>query len=511
MSVTLAQVLSLPCLKDARVVAGHHVLDRTVTSVSVLEYASPTALLDEFFEKNRFIGSEIALTCWYNIKDDVDAQCNVLKHLADYGEVALILYYVGIVMKELDARVVQTAQDQGIALVVMPEGHLNYRYSEVITAVMEVIIKDRTEQTHFSSDILTQVTRLPAHLRTMDTLLSMLRDRLHASFLLTDQNGKPLNCVAYPQSAANTLVLAAEAQQYPRPWWRHQSRISTGKGPAMYMQIIGVEGQAMNEDAVRQVVEVVQLFVNIWSPNHNQFISAEMIRTILRDEPIKMRRLGELFHIDVAALQEMWVVLPTQRCSVDRDTLRSRFTNTLKEEYKISICDTFEDAVVGITDGMCSGNRESIGTKYHQCSCEVYSIQNMHTTTEVREAYLRIQETREACRVVFPQKALYTAQDTQFVAECLACIDAGQQSIDERTACLRPIAQEPEMLRTLASLLLDCQSSVAHAAASLNLHVNTIKYRVGKLTGAFGSPVVEFPLNSLLAFALAIERILKDL
>ena len=509
MSVTLSQILKLPCLKDATVIGGKQVMDRPITSVSVLEYAQPTPLLDEFFEKNRFIGSEIALTCWYNIKDDVDAQCNVLKHLADYGEVAVILYYLGIVVKELDKRVIEVADSYGIALIIMPERKLNYRYSEVITAVMEAIIKDRTEQTHFSGDLLTQITKLPEHLRTMDTLLSMLRDRIHASFILTDQNNKLLNSVAYPQAALSDITQALDAQHYPPTWWRFQNRITAGKGPAMYLQIINTEGSPFPNEVIRQIIEVVQLFVNIWNPHHNQFISAEMIRTILRDEPIKMRRLGELFNIDVAALQEMWVLVPLGE-DHDYDERRNELIRDLKENYRICIGDIYEKHIVAFTDGNCLGQRDTVAKKFHATGCQVFSIQHMHNTTEVRQAYLRIQETKEACRSIFPHKTIYTAEDATFAKNCLDCIENGQLSIEDHTLCLRPIKQDPENLRTLAALLLDCQGSISQAAQQLNLHVNSVKYRVQKLNALIGSDILTFPLNTFLAFAMGILRVLES-
>lgn len=34
----------------------------------------------------------------------------------------------------------------------------------------------------------------------------------------------------------------------------------------------------------------------------------ELIRAILQDEPIKMRRLSDVFHIEIASIQEMWVI-----------------------------------------------------------------------------------------------------------------------------------------------------------------------------------------------------------
>nr|WP_319473758.1 PucR family transcriptional regulator [uncultured Sphaerochaeta sp.] len=509
MSVMLYQLLELPCLKDATVVAGHEALTRPVTSVSVLEYAEPTALLAEFFEKNRFIGSEIALTCWYNIRSDVEAQCNIIEALANYGEVAVILYYLGIIVQELDPRVLDVANANGIALIVMPKGNISYRYSEVIAPVMEAIIKDRTEQSLFSGDLLNQITRLPEHLRTMDTLLSMLRDRLHTSFILTDQNNTLLNAVAYPMAAEPILVKALDTHRFPPEWKKTKQRITASKGPAMFLYVITTDGTVLSQEVLRQIEEVVQLFVNIWNPQHNQFISEEMIRTILRDEPIKMRRLGELFHIDVAALQEMWVLIPENKGFAE-ERYRNRFAEVLKENYNICICDTYEKQIVAFTDGACLGERDAIAQDLTELEGTVFSIQHTLTTTEVRLSYLTIQETKEACHSIFPDKRLYTAQDIAFAKDCLQCIEQGQLSIESKLHCLRPTRQDTESLRTLAVLLLDCQGSIAKTAHKLNLHTNSVKYRVQKLNTLFGSEITAFPLNSFLAFALGVRRILES-
>ena len=57
MSVTVSDILSLPCLAGAKVVAGAGGLSKVLTSITVLEYADPTPLQDELFQKVEFYGS----------------------------------------------------------------------------------------------------------------------------------------------------------------------------------------------------------------------------------------------------------------------------------------------------------------------------------------------------------------------------------------------------------------------------------------------------------------------
>ncbi len=56
-SITVADLLKLPCLREARLVAGEKGLIRIVSSISVLEYAEVTSLHDALFKNNAFYGS----------------------------------------------------------------------------------------------------------------------------------------------------------------------------------------------------------------------------------------------------------------------------------------------------------------------------------------------------------------------------------------------------------------------------------------------------------------------
>ena len=44
MSVTIEDILKLPCLSEAKVVAGKNSLRKVLSSVSVLEFTDPNAL-----------------------------------------------------------------------------------------------------------------------------------------------------------------------------------------------------------------------------------------------------------------------------------------------------------------------------------------------------------------------------------------------------------------------------------------------------------------------------------
>lgn len=121
MSVTIEDILRLPCLREARVVAGKNGLQKVLSSVSVLEFSNPNSLQEELFRKNEFCGSEIVITAFAGIANNVEQQCANIRRLAMVGEAGLILYYVGILMPQVDQRLIDLADQLDFTLIVMPE------------------------------------------------------------------------------------------------------------------------------------------------------------------------------------------------------------------------------------------------------------------------------------------------------------------------------------------------------------------------------------------------------
>ena len=111
MSVTVSDLLKLPSLKPARVLAGAGGLSRTVAYVSVLEYANPQILEDDLFPGDTYSGSEIVITGFMNNPADERLQCAVVRRLAEAGEVGLILYYVGVFLPRVDRKLLELADE----------------------------------------------------------------------------------------------------------------------------------------------------------------------------------------------------------------------------------------------------------------------------------------------------------------------------------------------------------------------------------------------------------------
>ncbi|MDR3191737.1 MAG: hypothetical protein LBT87_01585, partial [Treponema sp.] len=69
MGVTVADLMSLPSLRGAAVLGGRTGLGKVVNFVSVLEYTRIDSVQDYMFNTVEFLGNELIITCFADIRD----------------------------------------------------------------------------------------------------------------------------------------------------------------------------------------------------------------------------------------------------------------------------------------------------------------------------------------------------------------------------------------------------------------------------------------------------------
>ena len=68
----------------------------------------------------------------------------------------------------------------------------------------------------------------------------------------------------------------------------------------------------------------------------------------------------------------------------------------------------------------------------------------------------------------------------------------------------------PELLNTVCTFLLDCDSSVTRTAEMLYLHKNTIKYRLQRISDLLGFRLGKMPETIGIYRGAAIYRLLNE-
>lgn len=526
MSLTVSQLMGLPSLRRAKVLAGHKSLSRIVTGVTVLEYSTPTDMQKHLFESIDFSGSELILTGLCNIADDVDAQCDNIRRLALAGEVGMILYYVGLILPRVDARLIRLANELDFVLICMPEREPNLRYGEVIHEVMDAIVRDELADPSFALDLLEQMTKIPSSQQNGKTVLRITSDRLRASVAVTDAKHRVLSEAAWPRDRSvdwQALARSEAKHTGESAWplgdepnrWVYRAALQSAGQERLYLFVLSEHGR-LDAPLWKQVVEGVRLSMGIWGKTQGQTDLSELVRAIVLNEPTKMRRLGDLYHIDIASMRDMWIVRSLRGEDLSPWT---RALGELSALYtRVGLCEHYENDVLIFPLGSRTLREMDEWTRALTQLCaengltvRVTRCTLLQQAADVKYAYETNRDYLEDSVKVFPLRESFTSAEIEFVKECCEIAAQGKEAVRRCTALLDPILRGKDgadIAATLAVYLLDKNSGITQTAAQLFVHKNTVKYRLQKASDLLGFRVGDVPQSKNLIYALALRRIL---
>ena len=525
MSVTVSDLLGLPSLRAARVAAGEKGLGNMVSAISVLEAVDLDTLQSLALAEAPYSGSELILTGFLNAKNSTDLQCASIRHLASIGAAGIVVYYVGVDVPSVDGKLISLANSLDFPLIIMPENRPDLRYSDVISEVMEVVIRDRSNSASLLSDVFEQISRLAEHQRSVDTLLRILRDRFHISLVLIDSTQRVLNAAAWPASDGDAVKALLEDRSYDeqrppeaeRGVYIYRKTIELQEEFPLRLVIIKREEQ-LDAQTLMQIFEVVKLFIEIYNNRHGKAVISELVRAIMQDEPLKMRRLAEYFNLNVAAIDTLWVLSARDEDSTELFIPAiPQIKELVSTQSQAQIVDVFENCLLILFD------RPFLYADYRELAESVLAVfprdavvyMSQHTSCadpgDIRSGFLEHKWLIDDIKKIFPTWRIFQDSEFLFVSQCRAYVDAGAETIDRHTRLLEPILNYPkneDLLETLTTYLLDATCSIQETSDLMFVHRSTVKYRMSSISNILGFRPDMMPGTLPLHYAVAIKRLL---
>lgn len=536
MNVTVADCLKLPTLREAQLIAGAKGTDRAVSSVSVLEWPETKLLSNELI-----VGNELIISALVTIKDDVARQCSVLRHLRSMGAAGLVLFYVGVFIPWIDEALIAVADEINLPLIAMPFGRLDFRYSDVITDVVEYIHNRRMHGNYYATELMNSIALLEPQQRNINTALRLLSDRLHCTLLLTNRYLDRRGAAAWPVSNQwDFHALLQALRQRPEPTTRQMTTMKldgrcfklwdvpvlskTHRG--MHLLVMD-EFDYMEDEKLRQAVDVVALFLNIWDKGTCYDGTDALIEAILTDDPAKMRKLAQQMGISIGTVNTMWVLQVSDIQTSQELTASQKLDIILKlkvylqDHHKVVIVDSYGASIVALTDGMLfEENMRELGEHFvsllekkgyaaHGCVFD-----DLENTSQARDAYNRMIRCFAELCAVYPRRKIYSDSDLRYVQSCIDYVKQGEEAV---TGCLLPIRKLKDtadgdiLIETLCTYLLDAESNTQSTGELLYIHKNTVHYRLNKIRSVLRCDLVQMPATLAVYEAATVYRILKEL
>ena len=521
MSVTVRNLLKLPSLANATVIAGKEGLDKIVTAVSVLETMEYKLIDDHNYFNDEFNGCEIIITGFLNGAEDIDAQYNLVKGLALSGEAGLILYYVGVIVKQVDPSIIKLADELKFPIIVMPYNRLNLRYSEAITDIMGLIIRDQISVEPMIVTLLESISKLPVHQQNVGTMIRLISNRLRSSVILTTDKNKTLYEAAWPSDLADIhkdVEKLSDADFNANPIsmpgtedtlvYKEDVNIS---GTRYNLYVVHVGGP-LTSILIQQTVEAVRIALKLWGKDKGESVATEIVEAILTDQPVKMRSLSAMFNLDIASVDSMWVINGSIFSADDIHLV----TDEARKFCRTVCADLYKGSIVLFTDNIkrkadVDALRMNIETVLGK-DVRISFFTNLKDTGEVRSAYLLNYDSwRDASRIM-PDKEFFVRGDIEFASACRQIVEDGADSISDYLSLFDAIEDKKgndEYIDTLCTFLLDANSNVQTTSEKMFVHKNTIKYRIKTMSDCLGFVIGSMPGSEKLFKACGIKRLLN--
>ncbi|MFR1722623.1 PucR family transcriptional regulator [Emergencia timonensis] len=534
MSITVADCLKLPSLREAKVIAGAGGINRDVSCVSVLEHVDLFMLEQEGF----FLGSQIIISALTSIKDDIEAQCKLIQLLSDSGEVGLILYYVGIFVKEVNPKVIEIADKLDFPLIMMPPNRYNHRYSDFISEAMRIITDNQRQEISIVPNIINQIVHLKAHNRNIETVLRILSDRLRCSLLLADWKGNVCGFAPWPFGAEwdepdldSIVELRLRNPHFSEPVEMHIN----GMDAKIYCATLDIEnqkgyfiagideGSTLNTAYLPQIAETLLLVSTIWENTFKRADTDILLEAILNNRPAEMERIAQSLHLDISSFDTIWILCRKEKKQDVEDNmgwLAAKLSAFLKGNEKTALVDVFKDYVVAFIDAANNPFAEFPQEFIDEVLCDeqkglILCSSTWHdhkSTEEVCSSFLLTEENIETACKIFPYQNVFTCHGLYFVKTCREILESSETDLKTATKILQPLLKDSagrDVLDTLTVFLLDCQGNILETSSRLFIHKNTVKYRIKKSERLLGIDLLKMPEVMSLYTALALSRLIE--
>ena len=506
MSITVEDCLKLPSLRNSRVIAGEKGITNIVNSVTVLEIVD-----NVIFDFGKPVkNSDMVLTSFYTIKDDPKAQCDHINFMYNSGDACVVIYYVGIFLKEIHPSLIEMADRLNFPIIIMQENRSDFFYTDVIGEVYEAIFRNRANDSDFIDTIASLVSRLPENRKNRSTLMRLISDNLKCTFLLSDTSLNNVFLSKWPMSNDITADIisslyesAAATDEYcvEATWNGMPLKIFCVSFSAFEYRNFSLyaadDFDRLTLDDMYRVIELLQIFSKLWELDSNNILENALVPAIIEGEEEKMYSISEKLGIDIDAINTAIIIRPALDHGDAREqlhTMRSLIravkdcAGAFDKDIIIDIYGIYIICFIVYASSIDTDNEylEEM-TEAMDRVTEDYTVAffpNDDNAKDVRRTYLLYSEYIPRVVEIFPHKKKISYGDLMFAKHCF---DMAAEKNEDYRICrniLKPLLETDaagELLTTLAVYYLDADCQVKKTSKLLFVHRNTIQYRLSKI------------------------------
>lgn len=470
--MNVQDILRLPSMKEAKIIAGESQSQCLVTTITVLEVSEPS-LYSQMPIKGEYSGNELVLTSFAQIAKNIEKQLEIVSILHQHNQLGIVLYYVGLIMPDVSEKLIEKMNELNMVLILMPVNRIDLRYSEVISEALSYINEEENElEPHL--DILIETIRHLPPPNQIETALSILSDKFKCSLFIKSREEEVLLSKTWPRSLDQSLrEIIAEKN----------TAMGVKNSPIEFNQIYYFQTDVhLNLTAVEN-----QYYLTIFKKEPLAEKQLEGIKTII-EKTIKYFgeeqllntgqqffsacQTGDYHTADLLAQKEgVDGSRPLRLYCFERQTAKRNERNIqLKGIYYKER--NLEWVIGNVSEEVpyAAFSLNDLPSEYVFISGEFMGLSSVSSQMNYIETQI------EDSKRVFPRKHYFYPEDLYLL-----------QDVTQETASIfLDRYLEEELIDTLAAFFLDCNENINDTAHLLFLHNNTIKYRLKRAQERLG-------------------------
>ncbi|MCQ2547905.1 MAG: PucR family transcriptional regulator [Clostridia bacterium] len=515
MKVTVADCAQLDVLQSAKLLTYNSNMGNRVTSVSVLDAMSVEDALTY-----HGIRGQLLLTSFAGITNNGYMQSQIVEALAKVGVAGIIVFQnQGEKLVQKQTLEVATRLDFPI-LEITASRKINY--STAIKAIEDRILYGNT----YTNNLISKTIYHLLNTEKYTNFQAAMREAAiinNIQLVLFTPDYQPVFSIETRQavSIADAVKVAKNSKVEKSRLYQflNISNVLTYWGLVNiagvdYVMLIVDNDDEYTQSEITQLAGIIEISMNIWQYSPDKNNNLEFVRALDRGDINIAKLIYKELDMDEYEILSVFDIK-----NLDRELFVKAVEKYEKEYgFKIISVQDEEDSLGIILGEMNEFANENCVAIYDDLKLlgdrvRIYQSTNLEGIEEAINAFALINETATLVGKVFPYKRVFSKYELTLVANCIQIQTQGGTLKTRYENMLKPFYRSisenkaDALIETLETLILDTGMNGNMAAKFLNVHVNTIQYRLKKIDQILGSESLGTRGIPGLTLALALKRI----
>ena len=514
MKLTVKDCLELNAFAGAEVLACEEGLTGNVSSVSVFDSADEKDL--------NLYGAgadEMLLTGFLGAKGDAARQCRIVERIARRGCPALAVFFAG----DVDSKVIQAAAKAGLTLIRMaPE----IAYDEAISGIMDSVLYGENFNNSLINNTVFHLLNFEKHSSFPDAVREAAINNDFQLIILSEDFNPVLTVETRHKATIADAIRLGREKSFAGSAGKVYTQIDVN-GVLTYWGPVNIGNEKYfmfivdNEDVytageITKLAEIIELAMGMWKYTPERDAKSDFIKALIRGNKSLAYNLQDESRIAGGDIISVFFCKGIPKDEESRAFAAFELEKDLEVMHITEGDETYgmilqTEATAEDRDLQADCNGLFSKLKENR-SARIFHVTGISGIEGAGDAYKLINESWTFAQNVFPYKRVFTKYELTLVNNCINIQIQGGFVYKNYAELLEPFRQNggskaQQLLETLETFVLDAGMSTSKTAQIMDVHTNTVQYRLKKINELLGVEVTGSRTLPGLTMSLALKRL----